>query len=271
MNVLVLFSVFGASLMGSVHCAGMCGGMVGFATASLNRKRRVAGHVGYHLGRLVAYMTLGMAAGAFGLGVDTAATRGGVGGSAALLAGALMIVWALVKLLPGQWLSGRWLPERWRRASANRSPARSGCSVLGRGFSLAFTWVKHLPATLRSSALGLATGLLPCGWLYAFVLAAVGTGNVLAGAALLVAFWLGTVPALLGVGSVAQLLGTRAQRWLPTLSACVLLVIGLGSVWSRYDTAGRVLEFTPNAWHESSQNPSTSRSDEDDLPPCHRH
>lgn len=263
MNALVLFSVFGASLMGSVHCAGMCGGMVGFATASLNRKRRVAGHVGYHLGRLVAYMTLGMAAGAFGLGVDTAAARGGVGGSAALLAGGLMIVWALVKLLPGQWA--------WVRASASKSPARLGCSVLGRGFSLAFTWVKHLPTTLRSSALGLATGLLPCGWLYAFVLAAVGTGNILAGAALLFAFWLGTVPALLGVGSLAQLLGTRAQRWLPTLSACVLLVIGLGSVWSRYDTAGRVLEFTPNAWHESSPNPSTNGSDDDALPPCHRH
>lgn len=181
-----------------------------------------------------------------------------------------MIVWALLKLVPGGWMPSRWLPQRWVRARSNGSPARSGCGVLERGFSLAFTWLKHLPATPRSAALGLATGLLPCGWLYAFVLAAVGTGSIWSGAALLLAFWLGTVPALLGIGSLAQVLGARAQRWLPALSACVLLVLGLGSVWSRYDTAGRVLQFTPSAWHESSQTPTSAGSD-DALPPCHRH
>jgi uncharacterized protein len=257
---LLIFSILGASLMGSVHCAGMCGGMVGFATGSLNRKRRLAGHVNYHLGRLAAYSCLGATAGMFGLGLDTAGARAGLGGSAALLAGSLMIVWALTKLLSSHWrLSvGSWVPRS-----------------LGCGFSRAFTWLTHLPAPMRAAALGLATGLLPCGWLYAFVLAAVGTGSVFAGAVVLFAFWLGTLPALIGVGSVVQVLGERARHLIPTLSACCLLALGLGSVWTRYEAGERILPWAPVAWEREANTGSASSTlapnTDKALPPCHRH
>jgi sulfite exporter TauE/SafE len=117
---------------------------------------------------------------------------------------------------------------------------------------------------------------LPCGWLYAFVLAAVGTGNVVTGAGILLAFWLGTLPALIGIGSVAQLLGQRARRLLPNLSALCLLVIGIGSVWSRYETAEQILPLTPSAWANETKDGADNAAAgangaNDTLPPCHRH
>ena len=47
-------AVLGASLLGSLHCAGMCGGLVAFAAgagAEGPRRARFARHVAYHGGR----------------------------------------------------------------------------------------------------------------------------------------------------------------------------------------------------------------------------
>jgi uncharacterized protein len=257
MTATLLLSVLGASLMGSLHCAGMCGGLVGFAGGSLNRKRRATGQVAYHLGRLFAYLGLGALAGAVGLGLNSAAARSGVSGTAALLAGSVMVVWAIVKLLPERWLS---------RVRGHGSAKSFGC-----GFSRAFTRLQHFPPIARAAALGLATGLLPCGWLYAFVLTAAGTGSIAAGASILVAFWLGTLPALVGIGSIFQLLGERARKLLPALSACLLLLLGVGNVWSRHGTGQQVLQAPASALPELTPNtdPTAAPSDAN-LPPCHR-
>jgi sulfite exporter TauE/SafE len=264
MTPVLWLSVLGASLVGSVHCVGMCGGMVSFATGSLNRKRRVGGHVAYNGGRLVAYLGLGSVAGAFGLGIDSAAARGGVGGGAALVAGSLMIIWALLRLMPPSWGLTRvraWLP------------ARLGC-----GFSNMFSRLTPMSPIPRAAVLGVATGLLPCGWLYAFVVAAVATGSVLNGAGILLAFWLGTLPALVGLGSLVQLLSVRVRRLLPTWSAILLLVLGVGNVWSRYAGAQAVLAWRPEAApglaltpRPAAENQPTTPAAESELPPCHRH
>jgi len=79
---------------------------------------------------------------------------------------------------------------------------------------------------VRSSVLGLLTGLMPCGWLYAFVVSAGGTGSTWRGAAFMVLFWAGTVPALVAVATGMQRATGALQRRLPVISA--LLVIGFG-------------------------------------------
>jgi uncharacterized protein len=273
MTLALWLSVVAASVMGSVHCAAMCGGVVAFAGASLNRKRRLPGHVCYHTGRLMAYLTLGAAAGAFGLGVDSAAARGGIGGGAALFAGSLMLLWALSKLLPRSLGASKlfaWLPQR-----------------LGCGYTRAFSRLTNLPPLLRASTLGVATGLLPCGWLYAFVVAAAATGSLTAGSGILFAFWLGTLPALIGVGSLTQLLSERMRKLLPTLSAGVLLIVGVGNLWTRYESGKQALTWhavapaelvSSGATHSNAAprvapvaaDPSPT-DPEADLPPCHRH
>ena len=65
----------------------------------------------------------------------------------------------------------------------------------------------------RALSIGLLTAFLPCGWLYLFALKAAGTGSPFEGALFMIAFWLGSVPALVlvgvGVQTLARLLGRR--------------------------------------------------------------
>ena len=64
----LILAVFVASLVGSLHCAGMCGGIVvlcvGGESVERTREREWLRHVAYNLGRLAAYATLGVISGA---------------------------------------------------------------------------------------------------------------------------------------------------------------------------------------------------------------
>ena len=102
-------------------------------------------------------------------------------------------------------------------------------SLLRRGFSL----VSDKPPVLRAAVVGLLSGLLPCGWLWAFVVTAAGTGNALSGAAVMTAFWAGTVPALLAVGFGAQLASAPLRRHIPAITAVILVALGLYAIIGR--------------------------------------
>lgn len=211
-----------ASLAGSLHCAAMCGPLACIAGGRGAPGTGRAGgtpHAAYHAGRLVAYVTLGALAGAVGARVNDIGAVTGVARAAAVLAGALMVLWALSEIaamfgvrVP---LSGG-VPERARRLL--------GRAILATG--------ARSPVT-RAAVIGLLTSLLPCGWLYAFVLTAGGTGDALTGAIVMAAFWAGTVPILLGVGVGAQHLLARAGRGVYAISATVVLVLGLLSMSGR--------------------------------------
>lgn len=203
-----------ASLIGSVHCAGMCGGFVCFYTGSSPAASGPAlrGHALYHAGRLISYVALGAAAGALGRGVTQLGALAGIGQAAALAAGTLMVAWALGTLLAqrGVAVSGVRVPEVWQR-------------MLGRVLQS----VRDQPLGVRALLTGLFTTLLPCGWLYVFVATAGGTGSVRSGMLTMAVFWLGTVPALTAVGLGAQTLLTPFRRRLPAISALVVLALGL--------------------------------------------
>ncbi|MBI4951427.1 MAG: sulfite exporter TauE/SafE family protein, partial [Myxococcales bacterium] len=89
----LLVGIVGASLAGSVHCAGMCGGFVALAAggAAPTAPRRWLPQLGYHAGRLVAYLALGTAAGALGSAVALAGDTAGIADAAPVLAGATMV------------------------------------------------------------------------------------------------------------------------------------------------------------------------------------
>ncbi len=215
-------SVFIAALLGSAHCAGMCGGLAGFVAGSGGSARSTAAYNG---GRLVSYLALGAIAGAAGAGFDRAGALAGWTRPAAIVAGLLMVTWGGASALQAFGVRFRLLamPAIGRDALAgslrvlrDRSPAERGL------------------------ALGLLTPLLPCGWLYAFVATAAATGSPLRGATVMGVFWAGTVPvmATLGLG-VQRALGPLRTR-LPAITSIALVVIGLLTV------AGK---FTPMAAH----------------------
>jgi sulfite exporter TauE/SafE len=216
----VVGAVLAASLLGSPHCAGMCGGFVCFYSGQ--GSSRWSSHLAYNGGRLLSYLGLGAAAGTFGAGVDRIGAAAGWARPAAIAAGTLMIVWGGVTLLRARGISIP-LPR---------------LGALPRVSRLLFERLRDHPPVLRALLLGLFTTLLPCGWLYAFVATAAGTGSVPAAMAVMAAFWLGTVPVLAGLGLASQRAFGPLRRHLPAITAAALVIIGLLTITGRLGRAG---------------------------------
>lgn len=74
--------------------------------------------------------------------------------------------------------------------------------------------------------LGALMGLLPCAPLLPVELAALATAKPLFGALTMLAFGIGTVPALAGFGVASGLLGARARGWFAPIAAAAVVVLG---------------------------------------------
>ena len=209
---LAALSLWGAFLLGLTggfgHCLMMCGPFVAAASladgtacsadgsssgASSGARRNGIFQLAYHSGRLATYALLGGLLGLLGEAGALAALGGPFSPVVVtrwlkLSAGALML--AMGALLLVAWVRGR-------RAKLPEPTA----------------WVASLPwfgrAVSRLSRsggwwglpLGALMGLLPCAPLLPVELAALATGRPLFGAATMLAFGLGTVPALAGFGA----------------------------------------------------------------------
>ncbi len=218
MNALVL-SVLGASLLGSPHCAAMCGGFVCFFSGQQDAKPNRLTHATYHLGRLLSYALLGVGAGMAGAGFDLAGRMAGFQRPAAVAAGTLLILWGLAGLA----------------AAAGFGRGASAAPVgFRRLFSGAIARLADKPPIIRALTIGLLTALLPCGWLYVFVATAASTGSATSGAIVMAAFWAGTVPVLAGVGALAQRAAGPLRARLPVVTAAVLVVLGVLTVAGRF-------------------------------------
>ncbi len=227
--------IFSASLLGSLHCAAMCGGFAclyggdaaGSGEVSGPSRPLLKGHVAYHGGRLFAYASLGAAAGALGAGLDRAGELAGVQRAAGVVAGMLLLVWGMSLL--ANTLNVRFLPSLVRGAVPDRTAELMG-SILVR--------FRKRGVAARAGVLGLLTGLLPCGWLYAFVVSAGGTGSAWRGAAFMGLFWLGTVPALVAIATGMQRATGALQRRLPLVSAVIVIGFGVLALSGRFGAHG---------------------------------
>ena len=210
-------TVFVASLLGSAHCAGMCGPFVCFY-AGADARGSWWGHLAYNGGRLVSYLVLGAIAGALGSGVEQVGTGVGVTRAAAIVAGVLMITWGVVTLLAQR---GASMPTLAPLAGAQRWIAAR------------LRDVRDFPPTARALTVGLLTTLLPCGWLYAFVLTAGGTGTVRGALTLMIVFWVGTLPMMLTLGVGVRRLAGPLRDKLPVISAVAIVLVGIMSLTGR--------------------------------------
>jgi uncharacterized protein len=163
----------------------------------------------YTVGRIATYAVLGGLAGGFGGVVQKAGLFLGVQRAALTLAGAALVVWAFVAL-------------------SDLARIDAGGTLFGR---VAGRLKGRVPG--HPLAIGLFLGLLPCGFLYSAVVAAVGRGGALEGAAALALFGIGTAPALLGV-SVADELLARHRALLNRLSQVFLLLMGAWFLWKAF-------------------------------------
>ncbi|MFN2317009.1 MAG: sulfite exporter TauE/SafE family protein [Gemmatimonadales bacterium] len=204
--------VLAASLLGSPHCAAMCGPFACLYAGQTEQQGAWRAHAAYNLGRLGAYLFLGAVAGLAGAGLNQIGALAGLPRVAAVVAGALMVLWGGLTIAA---------------AYGARVPGTSPPAGFRRMLSQVIARFKNRPPTVRALALGLFTTLLPCGWLYAFVAVAAGTGAVMSGMLVMSAFWLGTLPVMAGVGLLAQRALGPFRRRLPIATAAVLVVLGV--------------------------------------------
>lgn len=211
----IVVAALTAGLTGSLHCVAMCGPLVGLASGSrLGPSARLAAT--HNLGRLATYVVLGATAGAVGSALDLAGKLASVQRGAALVAGLAIVVWGLLLM---------------------RAPRARGATA-STAFDRGLVAIRRQPPTRRALALGALTGLVPCGWLWAMVVAAAGTGSVGWGAATMGAFWLGTAPAMLGAVTFIGPLVARLRGRLPLVTGLIVTTLGLVTLWGRWHDAG---------------------------------
>ena len=215
--IALLSSLFVAALIGSPHCAGMCGGFVAFYAGQTGGRQWLA-HAAYNGGRLISYAVLGVVAGLLGAGVERMGMAVGASRAAAILAGALMVLWGAATLAANL---GARLPKL-----PDLGPGGPGAR-LAQVPAAALRALHAQPAPVRALVIGLLSTLLPCGFLYVFVAAAGATASPLWGALVMAVFWAGTVPVMAGLGLAAQSLLGPLRRRLPVVTAAALVVLGL--------------------------------------------
>jgi len=215
MNELALATVFAAGLLGSVHCLTMCGGIATAVGASRVGKRVSWQSLLYQVGRVSSYSLAGAIAGALGAGSLNVVTARG--GEILRLATALIVVIIGLDIALGTGQRARWL----------RTPERLGARLWRLIAPLGRVHVTAPPA-IRALALGLIWGWLPCGLVYSALLAAAVAGGASAGAMTMLAFGLGTVPAMIGLSWI----GTRLPRADGSLARVLGAIIVACGLWT---------------------------------------
>ena len=215
-NPLTYTSAFLLGLFSTIHCVGMCGGIIGALSLSLpveirnNKARMLMFITTYNIGRILSYSFAGLVAGAIGTGV--LASAGFDQGHAILRAIGVFMMIAI-----GLYLAG-WLPQL-AIVEKIGVPVWKKLEPVGR---------KLLPVASLPKALayGLIWGWLPCGLVYFVLLWALTAGNAVEGAFTMLAFGIGTLPTLLATGFMTSWL-TRFARSSTARQVVGLLIVAM--------------------------------------------
>jgi len=219
---LTLTSAFLLGLFSTMHCVGMCGGIIGALSLSLpvetrNQKPKLFAYVmSYNIGRIISYAAAGLIAGAIGAG---ALQSTGIESGHAVL----RIIGVMMMAAIGLYLTG-WLPQI---ASVEKIgiPLWKRLEPVGRKL----VPVASLPKAL---AYGLIWGWLPCGMVYFVLVWALTTGSAVNGALTMVAFGLGTLPTLVTAGFMTSWItrfthSTRARQ----VVGLLIIIAAIGSLF----------------------------------------
>ncbi|MCP4477195.1 MAG: sulfite exporter TauE/SafE family protein [Planctomycetaceae bacterium] len=222
-------TVFIASLVGSLHCVGMCGPFALLAGASgESRGSSILPSVVYSLGRLMTYSIVGLVFGAFGMALNNGVSFASWQQGATYAAGGLMISVGLISL-------ARYL------GVSIRLPGR--LLPIAKLLQAGFARTQSLPRLQRAFSIGALTSLMPCGWLYTFAIAAAGTGSPTQGLIVMVVFWAGTVPIMVALMLGVDRIGFSVRSRLPVVMASLVIAIGVFTLARRAPV--RLGEFVP--------------------------
>jgi uncharacterized protein len=194
---------FIAGLGGSLHCVGMCGGLV---TASCERGHDI---VRYQLGRLGGYLILGLLAGVVGSLLQFKNTPLYFTLLPALFIGGLFIFWGIQSIqgkrgeIPLPKFYHKLYAKLWGKVSRNSS------------------------SSMRSGFTGFISIFLPCGLLYGVALGTVALQNTTDALFSMFFFWLGTTPSMVIAPGIFQRILRPLRSYLPRTYGVSLILIGI--------------------------------------------
>ncbi|MFM7599888.1 MAG: sulfite exporter TauE/SafE family protein [Pseudanabaena sp.] len=227
--MLDLLLVAALGFLGSFgHCAGMCGPLtVAFSISSKdsnsqNHPQSWQQHLYFHallnIGRILSYAIAGAFIGAIGsvlvAGGQLAGLESDLRRWLAILTGILLVWMGLVQIKP------EGLPNM---------PFLNPMSLVGlhQRLNNAMMKLSLHSHPLTPALLGMTWGLIPCGFLYTAQIKAAETSNMTQGALTMLAFGLGTLPSMLGIGVFAGLLSRDRRSQLFRLGGWITLTIGI--------------------------------------------
>ncbi len=242
-----LAAAFAIGFLGSLHCVGMCGGLVGAMTMS-RPNIWWPGVITYQIGRLTTYIALGVIAGLIGSAFAHNTALAEAQGALSIFAGGLIIILALH-------IAG-WLPDPFVRLSQGIS------KTTGLAKWIASAATSDSPAPWYT--VGLLNGLLPCGLVYAALGLALTAPGVIPGAATMLVFGLGTVPAMMAAPALMRALSPQMRG--KALKAAAVILIGIG-LFTIARGAGIGHHHTPdtNLPHQHMQHSQLSDEDLEDA------
>jgi len=194
-------------LVGSLHCAGMCGPIA--VALPLNNESwftRITGGLLYNTGRTITYAFLGAVLGLAGMGLSL----GGLQQWASILLGIAMILAILVP----------------RLGAVSKPVYRLSdfiAGILKKPFSSLFR-----TKTYRSLfVIGLLNGFLPCGLVYIALAGALVMSHAAGGALYMALFGLGTAPMLLVISLAGNILSQKLRARLSKVIPVFIVMLGI--------------------------------------------
>ena len=202
-----LWTAFIVGLVGSAHCAGMCGPIaLALPLKSENWFTRVSGGLVYNTGRITTYMILGAIFGLLGKGLHMA----GFQLWASVVIGVLMIVMVVVPLI-------------FKKLPSLNTIFEGYSARLLSGFRAMF----NKGGNSSLFGIGLLNGILPCGLVYVAVAGAINTGDVISAMIYMALFGAGTIPVMLAVSLAGTMISLKFRIFINKLSPYVIVLLGV--------------------------------------------
>lgn len=216
-----LLTILTASFFGSFHCIAMCGGFVAYNTG--NSKYKIFANIIYNFGRLTTYSLLGFFAGLLGFTLNKTLLFTGVSYLATLIIGVALIIFGIKHFYYNSF------PDQTKLFHSSIFP-----KFIKTFYKKLLKNEYNIGANNKAFILGLCSTLLPCGWLYSFVSIAATSGDPLIGTFIMLTFWIGTLPSLLLVALFTKVTLNSFRKYLPRLTALLIIISGFISISNHY-------------------------------------
>lgn len=203
----ILFSALLLGLMGSFHCAGMCGPIaIALPLHGNTVPQKIYGGTLYNLGRTITYGIMGAIFGALGQGLHLLGFQQKI----SVVMGAIMIISVL---FPALFKNQYSMEKSWFKAVGKLKKTIADMFSIRSFQSLFF--------------IGMLNGLLPCGLVYMAIAGAIGTGGIVEGSLYMILFGLGTIPMLLGISLAGNVLSLAVRKRINKLIPVLVVIVGV--------------------------------------------